>query len=83
MHEASRVELAPISSSLRRLQLPHGLTGMMSQYLPLTLGAEPRDCYLINEDALVYDCGTGPVVTNIASGQQVRSSRHAYHQITF
>ncbi|KAL3139283.1 hypothetical protein ABBQ38_003623 [Trebouxia sp. C0009 RCD-2024] len=43
----------------------------MSQFQALTLGAEKGDCFLINEDALVHDGGTGPVLTNTASGQQV------------
>lgn len=61
-----------------RLPFPHGLTSVMSQFQALTLGAEKGDCFLINEDALVHDGGTGPVLTNTASGQQVCFFRQAY-----
>lgn len=54
----------------------------MSQLQPLTLGAESRRCFLINEDALVQDAGTGPLLTNITSGQQVWLSLRAYDPIT-
>ena len=49
----------------------------MSELHPLILGAAARKCFLIKEDALVQDGGTGPVLTNLVSGQQVRCHRES------
>lgn len=44
----------------------------MSQLQPLVLGAAAKECFLIKDDTLVQDGGTGPVLTDLASRQQVR-----------
>ena len=42
----------------------------MSQLQALVVGAAAKECFLI-KDALVQDGGTGPVLTDLASRQQV------------